>query len=46
MNSLFSRPWARISRATAFERAMSEPTSSPSHVSAQRADDVRRGSIA
>ena len=35
-----------ISRPTALASAMSEPTSRPSHASAQRAELVRRGSIA
>jgi hypothetical protein len=34
-----------ISRAIVFESATSEPTSSPSQVSAHFADEVRRGSI-
>jgi hypothetical protein len=46
MNSLFSRPAAMISRATALASAMSEPTSIPSQPSAHSADDVRRGSTA
>jgi hypothetical protein len=40
----FSKPEAMISRATAFASAMSDPTSKPSHASAQRAELVRRGS--
>lgn len=39
-----TRPAWMISRAIAFESAMSEPTSSPSQESAHCADDVRRGS--
>ena len=41
--SLASPAWM-ISRAIVFDSAMSLPTSSPSQVSAQRADPVRRGS--
>ena len=41
-----SRPAAMISRAMALARAMSDPTSSPSQLSAHSADEVRRGSIA
>ncbi len=40
------RPAWMISRAIVFERATSEPTSSPSQRSAHCADVVRRGSIA
>src|SRR5688572_8870089 len=46
MKSRSSRPAAMISRAIAFARAMSDPTSSPSQLSAHSADEVRRGSIA
>ncbi len=45
MNASCSRPAWMISRPTALARAMSLPTSSPSHVSAHSADDVRRGSM-
>ena len=41
--SLVSPAWM-ISRAIVLERAMSVPTSSPSHASAHRAELVRRGS--
>src|SRR5450631_2843875 len=44
MNSLFSRPAARISRPSALARAMSEPTSRPSQPSDHWAELVRRGS--
>jgi hypothetical protein len=46
MNVRFSSPAAMISRPVAFARAMSLPTSSPSHVSAQAALLVLRGSTA
>src|SRR5215207_2348272 len=46
MNPRSSRPAAMISRAIAFARAISDPTSSPSQLSAHSADEVRRGSIA
>jgi len=46
MKVRFSSPAAMISRPIAFARAMSLPTSSPSHVSAQAALLVRRGSTA
>jgi hypothetical protein len=45
MKVRFSRPAARISRATAFASAISEPTSIPSQWCAQRAELVRRGSM-
>jgi len=38
------RPARMISRAIVLDSAMSEPTSSPSQVSAHCADPVRRGS--
>ena len=44
-NGALCRPAWMISRAIAFERAMSEPTSSPSQRSAHCAELVRRGSI-
>ena len=43
MNSSCARPAWMISRAIALARAMSEPTSRPSHRSAHSALDVRRG---
>jgi len=46
MKARFSSPAAMISRPIAFASAMSLPTSSPSHVSAQAALVVRRGSTA
>ncbi len=46
MNSRWWRPFAMISRPIALARAISEPTSRPSQVSAHSADDVRRGSTA
>src|SRR3954470_81247 len=46
MNASSSRPDAMISRPIAFARAMSDPTSRPSHTSAHSALEVRRGSIA
>jgi len=44
MKAPLCSPFATISRAIAFDRAMSEPTSMPSQRSAHSADDVRRGS--
>ena len=44
MNARLSSPAWMISRAIAFESAMSEPTSRPSQASAHCAEDVRRGS--
>ena len=46
MNSVLCSPAWMISRAMPFARATSEPTLSPSHVSAHLADVVRRGSTA
>jgi hypothetical protein len=46
MNERLCSPAWMISRAIALERAMSEPTSSPSHRSAHLAELVRRGSTA
>src|SRR6266851_7514193 len=46
MNSLSASPAWMISRAIAFARAMSLPTSMPSHTSAHSAELVRRGSTA
>ena len=45
MNVRFSRLASRISRATAFDSAMSEPTSIPSQWWAHFAELDRRGSI-
>src|SRR5437773_5593329 len=39
MKARFSRPAARISRPMALARAMSEPTSIPSHPSAHRSEE-------
>ena len=44
MNSLWWRSRSMMTLAIAFARAMSEPTSMPSHTSAHRADSLRRGS--
>ena len=44
MKSSLVNPAWMISRATPLANAMSEPTSMPSHTSANLADDVRRGS--
>ncbi len=46
MNAVLHSPAAMISRPIALASAMSEPTSSPSHTSAQAAELVRRGSMA
>src|SRR5689334_434485 len=46
MNVWFARPAWMISRAIVLASAMSVPTSSPSQVSAQAAEDGRRGSTA